>query len=197
MKRRIVGFHQDERQDWVADLECGHGQHVRHNPPWMNRPWVVTPEGREPFLGVELDCKKCDENAGDLKGASMARTVEAWLDLVARKDASGMDALLAEDVAFHSPLVDTPQSGKERTRQYLTAAFGVFSQAPFRYVRQVVGEHNAVLEFLVEIDGVAVNGVDMLRWDDEGRIVEVKVLLRPMKALRVMQLKMAALLQAT
>ncbi|HSU83568.1 MAG TPA: DUF3565 domain-containing protein [Thermoanaerobaculia bacterium] len=61
MKRKIVGFHQDERLDWVADLECGHGQHVRHNPPWTVRPWVVTPEGRERFLGVELDCKRCDE----------------------------------------------------------------------------------------------------------------------------------------
>lgn len=61
LNRRIVGFHQDERQDWVADLECGHGQHVRHNPPWMLRPWVVTAEGRAKWLGVELDCKKCDE----------------------------------------------------------------------------------------------------------------------------------------
>jgi hypothetical protein len=61
MKRKITGFHQDERLDWVADLECGHGQHVRHDPPWTVRPWVVTPEGREGFLGVELDCKKCDE----------------------------------------------------------------------------------------------------------------------------------------
>ena len=61
MKRKIIGFHQDERLDWVADLECGHGQHVRHNPPWTVRPWVITPEGREGFLGVELDCKRCDE----------------------------------------------------------------------------------------------------------------------------------------
>lgn len=62
LRRKIVGFHQDERLDWVADLECGHGQHVRHNPPWMNRPWVVTPEGRERFLGFELDCKRCEED---------------------------------------------------------------------------------------------------------------------------------------
>jgi hypothetical protein len=61
MKRRIVSFHQDEEQHWVARLECGHNQHVRHNPPWTNRPWVVTPSGREAALGNELDCKKCDE----------------------------------------------------------------------------------------------------------------------------------------
>lgn len=60
MKRRIIGFHQDENGDWVADLECGHTRHVRHNPPWDNRPWVVTPEGREKFLGHELLCKKCE-----------------------------------------------------------------------------------------------------------------------------------------
>lgn len=62
VKRKIVGFHQDERQDWVADLECGHGQHVRHNPPWIVRPWVTTPEGRAERLGVELDCRKCHED---------------------------------------------------------------------------------------------------------------------------------------
>ena len=61
MKRKIVSFHQDEEQHWVARLDCGHNQHVRHNPPWTNRPWVVTPAGREAALGLELDCKKCDE----------------------------------------------------------------------------------------------------------------------------------------
>jgi hypothetical protein len=69
VKRKIIGFHQDERLDWVADLECGHGQHVRHNPPWTVRPWVVTPdEGRERFLGVELNCKRCDEEGRDPEG---------------------------------------------------------------------------------------------------------------------------------
>jgi hypothetical protein len=61
MDRRIVGFHQDEQQDWVADLECGHTQHVRHRPPWQQRPWVITAEGRTSRLGIELNCKKCDE----------------------------------------------------------------------------------------------------------------------------------------
>ncbi|MHB8534783.1 MAG: DUF3565 domain-containing protein [Sulfuricaulis sp.] len=61
MLRIITGFHQDEHGDWVADLECGHTQHVRHNPPWTNRPWVVTPEGRARHLGRTLRCKKCQE----------------------------------------------------------------------------------------------------------------------------------------
>ena len=61
LKQRIIGFHQDEYGDWIADLECGHGQHVRHDPPWSERPWVVTFQGREQKLGETLVCKKCDE----------------------------------------------------------------------------------------------------------------------------------------
>lgn len=63
MDQRIVGFHLDDQQDWVAELACGHNQHVRHNPPWTNRPWVMTSEGRQATLGRTLACKKCDENA--------------------------------------------------------------------------------------------------------------------------------------
>lgn len=63
MRQRIVGFHQDEQGDWVADLECGHGQHVRHAPPWISRPWVLEAEGRREHLGEELNCKRCDEAA--------------------------------------------------------------------------------------------------------------------------------------
>lgn len=61
MEQPIIGFHQDEVGDWVADLACGHTQHVRHNPPFSNRPWVLTAEGRQQFLGFMLNCKVCDE----------------------------------------------------------------------------------------------------------------------------------------
>jgi hypothetical protein len=60
-ERRIIGFHPDEFGDWVAELDCGHGQHMRHNPPWTNRPWVTTEEGRASRLGTMLVCKRCDE----------------------------------------------------------------------------------------------------------------------------------------
>jgi hypothetical protein len=63
MDRRIVGFHQDDERHWVAELECGHNRHVRHDPPWINRPWVITPEGRQGMLGVALSCTKCDEGS--------------------------------------------------------------------------------------------------------------------------------------
>ncbi len=63
MKQAIAGYHLDDHTDWVAELECGHFQHVRHNPPWMNRPWVITEHGRKAMLGQMLECKKCDEGA--------------------------------------------------------------------------------------------------------------------------------------
>lgn len=61
--RRIVGYHQDEERHWVADLECGHTQHVRHEPPLQSRPWVLTEAGRASRLGMTLDCLLCDEEA--------------------------------------------------------------------------------------------------------------------------------------
>lgn len=63
MKRKIAGFRLDEEKHWVARLECGHNQHARHQPPWVNRPWVTTEEGRAAAIGKELECKKCDEGA--------------------------------------------------------------------------------------------------------------------------------------
>ncbi|AZM39619.1 DUF3565 domain-containing protein [Acinetobacter sp. WCHA39] len=62
MQQAIVGFHIDEENYWIADLACGHGQHVRHDPPWQNRPWVLTEQGRNEKLGVMLECKKCDSH---------------------------------------------------------------------------------------------------------------------------------------
>lgn len=62
MKQPIIGFHKDEEDDWVAELKCGHNQHVRHDPPWQLRPWVTSDEGRKDHIGNKLDCKKCDRN---------------------------------------------------------------------------------------------------------------------------------------
>jgi hypothetical protein len=63
MKQPIVGFHQDDASHWVAELACGHFQHVRHDPPWVERPWVTTDVGRTRMLGQRLNCKKCDTGA--------------------------------------------------------------------------------------------------------------------------------------
>ena len=124
-------------------------------------------------------------------------TLAAWHDLVRTRDVKGLAALLADNCVFHSPVVHTPQVGKAVTLQYLSAAFHVFFNPSFRYVREVAGPSDAVLEFQVEIDGIAVNGVDMIKWDADGKIVEFKVMIRPLKAINLIHQKMAAMLQAS
>jgi hypothetical protein len=120
----------------------------------------------------------------------------SWHQLVQDRSPKGLATLLSDQVVFHSPVVHTPQVGKAVTTQYLTAAFRVFGNDSFRYTREVVGAREAVLEFQVEIEGIGVNGVDMLRWDEEGRIEESKVMLRPLKAVHLIHEKMSAMLQA-
>ena len=63
MKQPIVGYHRDAERHWVAELACGHFRHVRHAPPWTNRPWVTTPQGRARALGMRLECRKCETGA--------------------------------------------------------------------------------------------------------------------------------------
>lgn len=123
-------------------------------------------------------------------------TLSTWHALVESRNAEGLDSLLAENVVFHSPVVHTPQVGKAITIQYLSAAFQVFFNESFKYVREVAGPTDAVLEFQVEIEGISVNGVDMLKWNGEGKIVDFKVLIRPLKAINLIHQKMAAMLQA-
>lgn len=123
--------------------------------------------------------------------------IEAWHRLVKDRSPRGLDALLAEEAVFYSPVVHTPQRGKKITAAYLSAAFHVFFNPSFRYVREIIGATDAMLEFETEIDGVFVNGVDIIRWNEAGRIVEFKVMLRPLKAINLVHQRMAALLQAT
>jgi hypothetical protein len=118
-----------------------------------------------------------------------------WHQIVRTRDASRLATLLADDVVFHSPVVHTPQRGKAITLQYLSAAMRVFLGDSFHYVREFSDDHAAVLEFRVEIDGISVNGVDMLTWNDAGQLVEFKVMLRPLKAVQLIHQKMATLLQ--
>jgi hypothetical protein len=123
-------------------------------------------------------------------------TVGKWHELVAAGDVAALEEILAEDAVFHSPVVHAPQAGKALTKMYLAAAFHVLANDTFRYVREVVSETDAVLEFEVEIDGLLVNGVDMIRWDGSGRITDFKVMLRPLKAINLIHSKMAELLKS-
>jgi hypothetical protein len=122
--------------------------------------------------------------------------VARWHRVVQTRDARGLADLLADDVVFHSPVVHRPQVGKAVTTMYLAAALKVFGNASFRYVREVVGERDAVLEFETTIDGLVVNGVDMIAWNADDRITSFKVMVRPLKAINLIHHKMAALLQA-
>ena len=123
--------------------------------------------------------------------------LDDWHRLLKDRDVAALDSLLSDQVVFYSPIVFTPQVGKAITARFLTAAFHVLVNDSFHYVREIVGSRDAVLEFSVEIDGIVVNGVDMIRWDDTGKIIEFKVMLRPLKAIQLVHQKMAALLQAS
>lgn len=122
--------------------------------------------------------------------------LETWHRLVRTQDASGLKTLLAEDAVFHSPVAHAPQRGQELAVMYLRAALQVFFNPTFRYVREIVGPSDAMLEFETEIDGILVNGVDIIRWNDAGQIVDFKVMLRPLKAINLIHQKMAAMLQS-
>lgn len=122
--------------------------------------------------------------------------LDTWHRLVRTNDAAGLRDLVAEDAVFHSPVVHAPQHGRALTVMYLSAAFRVFFNPTFRYVREIVGPHDAMLEFETEIDGVLVNGVDIVTWNDAGHITAFKVMLRPLKGINVIHQKMGELLAA-
>ena len=125
----------------------------------------------------------------------MIDTLDAWHDVVASRSADKLSTLLADDVVFHSPVVHTPQRGKAITTLYLTGALHVLNNETFRYVREIRGERDALLEFMTEVDGLTINGVDLIRWDDAGRIVDFKVMVRPLKAIQLLHQKMGEMLQ--
>lgn len=120
--------------------------------------------------------------------------LDSWHRIVKARDLRALDALLDDDAVFHSPVVHTPQVGKAKVTMYLSAALTLLGTDAFRYVREVVGERDAVLEFMTEIDGITIDGVDMIRWNDEGRIVDFKVMIRPLKAIETIHRKMGELL---
>lgn len=118
----------------------------------------------------------------------------------------GLDTLLADDCVFYSPIVFSPQKGKELTKLYLGAAGNTFSdgdknktvgapESEFGYRKEVVGGDTIVLEFESKIDGKYINGIDMMTFNDEGKIVEFKVMIRPLQAINLMHAKMKAMLE--
>jgi hypothetical protein len=117
-----------------------------------------------------------------------------WHEVIASRDPSRLDDILADDCVFYSPIVHTPQEGKDLTRLYLTAAMQVFGEN-FKYVREVSDDHQAVLEFTGENEGIAINGVDIFSWNAEGKIDSFKVMVRPLKAINLLHAQMKAMLE--
>ena len=119
----------------------------------------------------------------------------AWHQVVRSRDPAALSALLDESVVFHSPVVHTPQRGKAITFQYLMGAMQVLNNASFCYEREIVGEHEALLEFSTEIDGILINGIDLIRWNEAGLIVDFKVMVRPLKAVNLLHQRMGQMLE--
>jgi hypothetical protein len=123
-------------------------------------------------------------------------TLKLWHHIIETADPQALDELLADDVVFHSPVVHKPQHGKTLTRMYLTGALQVLLKpGKFRYLREIVGPNDAMLEFSAEVDGIEINGVDIIQWDETGRICDFKVMVRPLKAINLLHQKMAEMLQ--
>jgi len=129
------------------------------------------------------------------------QVVERWHRFITGNLSEGLDTLLADDVVFYSPIVYTPQRGKAVTTMYLHAAaqtlLGDGGDGAFHYTKQVLAENVAVLEFETTVGGKYVNGVDIIRCDDTGRIVEFRVMIRPLQAVNVVHEQMREMLGAT
>jgi hypothetical protein len=121
-------------------------------------------------------------------------TLEIWHQIIEQRDADRLDEILAEDCVFYSPVVHTPQAGRELTTMYLTGAMAVFNDS-FRYVKEVVTSDHAVLEFECDMDGILVNGVDIISFDPQGKISEFKVMVRPLKGVNMIHARMKEMLE--
>ncbi|MDG2332685.1 MAG: nuclear transport factor 2 family protein [Myxococcota bacterium] len=140
------------------------------------------------------------------------QVIEKWHKYLKGKLSGGLDELLDEHVIFYSPVVYTPQEGREITKLYLAAAAGTFGGDPgeegatsaagddsqsgsFRYTKQVLSGNQAVLEFESKIGGKYVNGVDIIECNDEGKIIEFRVMIRPLQAVNMIHQQMASMLK--
>jgi hypothetical protein len=141
--------------------------------------------------------------------STIERVVEAWHAYLRGELPGGLDGLLDDDVILYSPIVFSPQRGKAITTLYLQAATqtfpgdpatagaegGEFAERSFRYTKSVLSGDNAVLEFETTIDGTYVNGVDIITCNEEGRIIEFRVMIRPLQAVNRVHEQMAAMLE--
>ena len=122
--------------------------------------------------------------------------IQQWHAYMDTLDAATLKDLLTEDVVFESPVVHTPQAGRSITMKYLLGAAAVLNNDSFHYENEWYSDNGAVLEFVTVIDGIKVNGVDIIHWNDAGKIDHFKVMVRPLKAINMLHGKMGAMLQS-
>ena len=125
----------------------------------------------------------------------MKKLIQQWHQIVQHADTQLLKEILDDEIVMHSPVVFRPLSGRAIVEFYLQAAFHTLVNDSFQYVREVVGEKDAILEFTVEIDGVFINGVDMIKFNENGKIIDFKVMLRPLKAVKLIHQKMGEMLE--
>lgn len=121
-------------------------------------------------------------------------TMQIWHEIVENQSMDRLDEILALDCVFYSPVVHSPQAGRDLTKLYLTGALMVFNDS-FRYVKQVINTEHAVLEFECKVDGILINGVDIMTFNAQGMIEEFKVMVRPLKAINMLHRKMHDMLE--
>ncbi|MDC3401626.1 nuclear transport factor 2 family protein [Alphaproteobacteria bacterium] len=122
--------------------------------------------------------------------------IDRWHEMMKHNDMSKLTDILAENAVFHSPVVHTPQKGRAKVALYLTSANHVFADSGFEYVREIVDQDNVMLEFRCEIDGIQINGVDIIHWNQDGLIDDFRVMVRPLKAMNLLWKKMGDMLEA-
>jgi len=125
-----------------------------------------------------------------------AEMSKKWHAVALSSDENAISTLLHEDAVFESPVVHTPQRGKPITVKYLASAGKVFSNTGFHYVGEWEGKNSLILEFNAEINGIKIDGIDMITWDDDGLITNFKVMVRPLKAMNMLHQKMGEILAA-
>lgn len=131
-----------------------------------------------------------------MSNAQGTDVVDRWHDYVKADDPALLDALLADDAIFESPVVHTPQRGKAITFKYLRGAAVVLGSDAFAYTGEWRAERSAILEFESEIDGIKINGIDMIWWNDADQITRFKVMVRPLKAINMLHQMMGSQLAA-
>ena len=124
----------------------------------------------------------------------MIKMLKKWHSLIENKAVDQVSSLLADEVTLFSPVIHTPIKNKAMVSKYLTAAFHTFLNGTFKYDREFTSKNSAVLEFSLTINGIDINGIDMITWNEQGKITEFKVMIRPYKALNMINDQMTAML---